>query len=806
MQLVEFIRAVVTSPEEGGWFCLSSNGQDGWKNHWYQYPSELNEIVYAAKSLAGHANVYFTAHLFKSQDASKNNVLPTRTIQADLDYADIYSAPIPPTILVETSPGRAQAFWVLKSTQDTLPTEEVERLSRKLTYSIPDCDRTGWPLGHRVRLPDTYNYKYPEPHHITILSAATKRVEPTAFDVLPDLDEDEIEQDEQNSAWIQADHLELDIKPVELINELAKDNKISTRVRAQYNHPSTDRSEALWQLMCELFSAGLGRDLVYWLAHESDNNKFEDRVYGAVRDLRKDVLRAELHVHAKGVDVKSSILEIRKDSQQGTTSERLTKIGKLVINHMRNNGSFYHTRDSRLFYIPRTQGRPIAIPVEASSSEWLSVLMTHEFGINSSLSDARYIIAEIRAHVKNMPALTEVASLSYYDDIAETLLVHGGGKDVFSVSKDTIMSIPNGNADVLFTWSGILEQFRLDMRPLPQNQTWYNLMFKTTMKTATNVTEEQGVALLTVWFMMILFRRAAYSRPILALLGAPGAGKSTALRKVYKLLYGKMRDLHQLTNADDFDIATSSNPLVAYDNADSYERWMPDRFAMATTVSETEKRKLFTDQDTIVLRRDAIVAVTAHSPKFLREDVADRLLVIMFKRRESFDDEVDILGEVTRHRNVLWAHILEDVQRILNTPKPFSGEAPNFRIKDFASIGLWISRGIGLEQQFLSGLEVVKGSQTELVIEEEYALVSTLHGWVRAHPGGDYISSAELFPQLLLHATDPHQFQRTYKNGVQLGKKLFVMCNALRSHFTVDYKADNKTGSRVWQFREKDGN
>lgn len=763
--------------------------------------------MYKAKQAAQSHNVYYTAHLFSQKSSQKQYVLPTRTIQADLDYADVYSAPIPPTILVETSPGRAQSYWILKSGADyALPTEEVERLSRKITYAIPDCDRTGWPLGHRLRLPDTFNHKYPEAPHITILSAATRRIEPSAFDLLPDLDDDELAEDTQNNEWVNQAHFELDIPPTELINTLSKENKISARVRAQYNSKSTDRSEALWQLMCELFSAGLGRDIVYHLAFHSDNNKFADRAYGATRDLRKDVLRAELHINSKGVDVKASIIEIRKDANLGSMGERLTKVSKIVINSLRGTGSFYHTRDGRLFYVHRNIGKPIPIPSGGggSVSEWLSVILTHEYGINSSQSDARFVTAELQAHVKNMPPITEVASLSHYDDTAETLLVHSGNKDVYAVTREGVVTLPNGNADVLFNWSGVLEPFRLDARPLPNNRAWHDIMFSSTMETATNVTQAQGTALMTVWFLFLLFRNIASTRPILALLGQPGSGKSACFRKIYRLLYGKMRDLHQVTSADDFDIATSSNPLVVYDNLDTFERWLPDRMAMATTASEIEKRKLFTDQDTIVLKRTALIGATAHSPKFLREDIADRLLVITFERRPSFQEETTLLGEVSLLRNSLWASILADVQRVLDTPRPSHAEVPSFRIQDFAAIGLWIARGINLEKDFLAGLQQVKGSQSELVIEEEFMLVSALRAWVEAQPTSEFVTATELFQKLPTRSADPQAFHRMYKSGVVLGKKLFVMANALKSHFNVEWDTDSKTGTRIWKFGKKE--
>jgi hypothetical protein len=84
-------------------------------------------------------------------------VLPSRTIQCDLDEA-IVPVVNAPNILVETSPGRHQGFWIMR---DPMEPEILEPLSKRLTYSVPDADRSGWSLGHKMRLPGTFNYKYP---------------------------------------------------------------------------------------------------------------------------------------------------------------------------------------------------------------------------------------------------------------------------------------------------------------------------------------------------------------------------------------------------------------------------------------------------------------------------------------------------------------------------------------------------------------------------------------------------------------------------------------------------------------------
>src|ERR1044072_3175448 len=212
MDLREFFKTVITCPTEG-WFLLAQAPQSGlgWYEDWYQWPHDLEKILERVFDVAEESNVYFSTYLFKEPSALKQNVLPTRTIQADLDEADILTLPQKPTILVQTSPGRHQGYWIFEEKwvdiKETVPvnngTEFVERtrrvldppldldahevLSRKLTYSIKDCDTSGWPLGRKVRVPWTFNFKNLEgPQHIQVFGSSMRQYGEEEIELLDD--------------------------------------------------------------------------------------------------------------------------------------------------------------------------------------------------------------------------------------------------------------------------------------------------------------------------------------------------------------------------------------------------------------------------------------------------------------------------------------------------------------------------------------------------------------------------------------------------------------------------------------------
>src|SRR5512138_871884 len=193
----EFLNAVVTS--RAGYFLLCSRDVDvGWKEHWYDWPLDLGQILADAQAHAdAQRDVYFTAHLFAEKRSSKNSVLPTRTIQADLDAAEVMAMPVVPSVIVCTSPGRHQGYWILN---ETLSAGDVEDLARRIAYGTRDCDRTGWPAGHRMRLPGTMNWKYTTPASVEVVGQSIKAVDPEAFHTFPPL-EVPMAAAEEDTAW-----------------------------------------------------------------------------------------------------------------------------------------------------------------------------------------------------------------------------------------------------------------------------------------------------------------------------------------------------------------------------------------------------------------------------------------------------------------------------------------------------------------------------------------------------------------------------------------------------------------------------
>lgn len=805
MDSLHLLNTVITSPA-GGYLCLSTAGNGGneWTDYFYRWPEEQHVILEHAER-ASKYNVYFSAHLFEERTTRKEAVLPTRTIQADLDGADIYSLGIPPTALMQTSVGRHQAFWVLKdlSMQNlNVPLDVLENYSRRLSYSIPDCDRTGWPLGKRLRFPNTTNHKYSIAQSVEIVSIGARRIDPVLLEILPEVP---TKYTLELESWIDLPHaasILSDVPPLETILALQKSGKISASTRTQYSNPAKDRSNALWRLMLELFGAGCSRELVYWLSYNSRNNKFKDRRYGGTRDLRKDIMRAEIKVVTPdSASIKDDIQKLRKDTSLDAIQKN-EKIARLIQTYMQSRGSFINANDGDAYFVKADTGRPIVVNTR---DKMLASYINLECGVNASTDTYKYAIHHLAAYCNSITTETDIAVLSFFDLDNRVLYLHTGKRDVIVLTGAARYTVPNGSGDMLFKWSRLVEPFTPNNNALPAgpSQKWYEFLFDSNLEYVLEIPRAQARAILAVWLVYTLIR-SDLNRPILALFGQPGSGKSAMLRKVYRLLYGRSRDLNFLSSMDDFKHTTSENPLVVFDNADTWYRWLPDMLATSISNTTTETRKLFTDKETIEHRRQAMVALTAHSPKFIREDVADRLIVLNFERRPEYGNEKQIQDEVTNNRGALWGAIINDVQTILGSPLPADEEVPQFRLQDFATYGMWIAKGIDpqLGADFRAAIDTMRGSQSTIVVEGDEQLVrafdKAISARARSNRPVEFMTTADWFSRLEEFADDTGNFRRIYKNAAHLGRRLWTLQTALKTRFRIEWSTDARTGARTW--------
>jgi len=264
----------------------------------YTWPTEEKIPDHPADS-----DSYYCPNVFQSPRRLKSNTGRLRWLYSDLDAVDPRSLDLKPTIAIQTSPGRYQGLWELKR---PVSPKKFEDLNRRLTYAT-GSDKGGWHLTKVLRIPGTYNYKYPTPKRVRKLwdneqtftvaeiEEFVKGVESHNLDplvqslILPAESAESITR----RIWDR-----LDVRGRELLGE--------KREQAE-----GDRSDRLWELECRLLEAGLEPEEVFLVVRGSVWNKFKER-RNADDYLWREVQKAHLHTGTeREVDQQTGLVRLR---------------------------------------------------------------------------------------------------------------------------------------------------------------------------------------------------------------------------------------------------------------------------------------------------------------------------------------------------------------------------------------------------------------------------------------------------------------------------------------------------------------
>lgn len=277
--------------QNDGYVCIAflhPRNRKDFREEFFRYPADLPRMLDSInKSYVGY-NVYFCPQLLRERKRSKENVVRTPNIWADLDTCEPEKLLLKPSVVVESSPGRFQGFWL---TSEDIDPDDAEDVARRIAYkhATDGADRSGWDLTQLLRVPLTYNFKYGQGGGnpvVSVIEASRSKYNMEDFKVFPEI----TGYHYFNIPRPAEDDL---IKSAE---ELLQERRltINPMVWRLFNEEPTGSSwsEPLWNLQMLLYEAGYARDEVYIIVREAKCNKYA-RDGRPAELLWKEVCRAE---------------------------------------------------------------------------------------------------------------------------------------------------------------------------------------------------------------------------------------------------------------------------------------------------------------------------------------------------------------------------------------------------------------------------------------------------------------------------------------------------------------------------------
>lgn len=471
------------------------------------------------------------------------------------------------------------------------------------------------------------------------------------------------------------------------------------------------------------------------------------------------------------------------------------RVSKIIMEDLEIRGCFY--RDGERTFLFRNDNKLLMETAKGSSD--LQQLLSG-YGLSPTEGTFKYMVAEL--HLKALSGGTQarVHVFSFYDKPANTLYLFDFDQVVYTITSEGVQSVDNGTDGVLFLRNPSFVKFEIG-EPEERSVLGELVLDPINFKDGRLLADERRTILL-LWFLSIFFAEIFPTRPVIAIVGGAGSGKSYLLRVLGRILLGANFDVTPLSkDLRDFEAAITNSPFVAIDNADAASDWLEDSLAVSATGGSVKRRNYYTTNDMVEFPITAFLGITSRTPHFRREDVAERLILFLVSKYEKFIAESELLDRVDRNRNRIMTevvHLLQDVLKALEA-QPAGIHQTTFRMADFGDFALRISHHQGWGEDMVSLLERLGAEQADFALEDD-PLVGLLRRWLqRERNVGREVTAKKLHEDLQFLASR-HKVAFLYQDGRAVAQRLLHIKNMLRHHFVFTERLGSGN-KKLYSFR-----
>lgn len=253
------------------------------KGEFFEYPAQLDDMVKWAEDRSS-GQVYFSPVLFSAKERKKQFALTTSVAYADSDLLDPAAYRVPPSITVETAPGRTHNYWLLDN--DYNP-HTVALLNRRAHWAHrgEGVDSSFGHAAKMLRVPGSINTK--RENHPVKVSKNTSTIY-----TLAQLEEAYPVGNEPEKVYGTVRDLPTQLPDrLTLLNQLT-DNRFIRNLLFDEPIPGK-RSEMRYKLESELFRMGFSAEEVLVLVWDAPCCKYKQEGRPMVQ-LWQEILNAEV--------------------------------------------------------------------------------------------------------------------------------------------------------------------------------------------------------------------------------------------------------------------------------------------------------------------------------------------------------------------------------------------------------------------------------------------------------------------------------------------------------------------------------
>lgn len=404
---------------------------------------------------------------------------------------------------------------------------------------------------------------------------------------------------------------------------------------------------------------------------------------------------------------------------------------RIIWADLKENGRAIRTLHGQLFWYSGETHQ-----VTSLDSAWWNAYLIKAYGINIKDSFSNQLIHHLRLHFMNEAHEVEVYRRSYWD--GQKLFIHLDGPHVYVLDGYTIQIEYNGDCGYLFQ-NLALEPTMLDPSlPLRKEyEVWHSLVDDLSFTTSGDApaTPAQQKELLKAWILAFFFHEIMPTKPILGMLGMPGSGKTSAMRRLIKVLEEPQANvLGTVTDKSDaIRSSIKSHALLVLDNLEKTKaKGLAEIMNRLATGSIIELRKLYTTNETEILVPRLFVAITAVTLPWQDEAWYSRFLPIELDQIEMPLPEYQLQRKIEEGRVHIWHSLLQQLNDVvkhlhINAEIELSHR---MRLADFAMFAKRLQGVASIDHaQLMAGLQSLVERQQTLLAGAS-ALTEVLDLWM----------------------------------------------------------------------------
>lgn len=428
---------------------------------------------------------------------------------------------------------------------------------------------------------------------------------------------------------------------------------------------------------------------------------------------------------------------------------KLTQRGKLIgiWNYVLETETVCGTQflvtqpDGALYVVLGETNEVIPLPRSGRGGDRWHSYFHSVYGYGEREEQARFCYDSLRSHCIEHGTRVELRRFAVYDRRTRTVYLSNYNGRMWKLDGENVERVPVGEDGIFFADDdpGVTVEPEVANHGVLLDRLT-NINFAP--MGLSGITPEQQRMAFIVWIFALALPDMMPTKPILLLEGAMGSGKTAAVQLLQYALMGESRPMIlQRNKEDDFGVLLLRSPIALFDNTDSYIDWVPDAICAYTTAGVWNKRRLYTDDESMVIKPHAFIAIASKNPaSFRREDVADRCVILRLERRSEFssfkalvqgikDDRPRLFGEYLWYLNRIVAVLREDGDALLSQDE-------THRMADFAALARVVGRVLDWPEGTVDELMLALQGERDAFINEEDPLLDVLEKWIAYRPRG----------------------------------------------------------------------